>query len=43
MPSAIRERGHRLSVFVSPSIVNEIPGVNDHIRGRIERIYVRNR
>src|SRR5262249_51326742 len=39
----VRECGHCLNVFVLPSVVNEIPGVNDHIGGRIERIYVRNR
>ena len=38
-----REYSHCLSVFVLPPVMNNIPGVNDYIGGRIERIYVRNR
>jgi hypothetical protein len=38
-----RERGYCLSVFVLPSVMNDIPGVNDHVGGWIERVYVRNR
>ena len=32
------EDGDRLSVFILPAVVNDIPGVNDHIGGRIERV-----
>ncbi len=37
------EYGHGLSVFVSPSVMNDIPGVNDHIGDRIECVYIRDR
>ena len=39
----LRENGHGLSVFVSSSVMNDVPGVHDHIWRRIERVYVRNR
>src|SRR5262245_59762323 len=32
-----------LSVYVLSSVMNDIPGVNDHVGSRIERVYVHNR
>jgi hypothetical protein len=39
----VRERGHCHSVFVLPSVMNDIAGMNDDIGGRIECVDVRNR
>jgi hypothetical protein len=38
----LRERGYCLSVFVLPSVVNDIPGMNDYIGCRLECVYVGN-
>jgi len=36
------ERCHCSGVFITPSVMSNIPGVDDHIGGGIERVNVRN-
>ena len=38
----LRERNYCLSVFVLPSVMNDIPGMNDYIGCRLECVYVGN-